>query len=768
VRGRDGPTPASATAQQAGIAALVALGLALRLWHLEHGLPDFTEEAIPFRKALEMWGWDTGRTDWNPHVFHYPSLTFYLQLWLQKLHFAIGRVTGAFASRGDYFVLYHLDPTPMVVVGRLLGIASDLVTIVCAALIGERVRRGTGLLAATLVAFSPTLLLASRSIFADTVMTALAMAALERMLAFRASGGPGKLVAASVLTGLAAGAKYPALLMTLPLFWVACERRAEAGGAPAGPGAVRALGGFGLEAVAGALAVFLATSPFIVLDWRTFSHDFEFLSHLTSQGHLGNLQAPGFAFHLRNLAADQGWPALALLALSAAFAAMRARAEGAWILLWTVLLLFGVPISLAHIEAERYLIPVIPPVALLASMAAWELGGGASERWRSSLSVALIALLAIPVVAAGTRAAATGVETTQGEARRWCEQNLGGRLLLQEHYGAVLATPNQISDIRESAPFHEARAEIQKRLLGHRTFHAVTLPLVISGTASNRVQSAEGRWLDLEIFPHPVDLNRLFYDPRLLEGVDLMLTSSQVRGRFEADPPRFEIERNLYRVLDEVGEVAAEFRPHGLVEGPRIRIYRLGPRAQETIERRLGPLDPLWWAEVVPPSYRARAEAILLPEARRNAATRYPDGRPAAWVVSLAPLFADKVDRFAFEMALYLAELDRCRPSESFAAASLTMNPGDLSACLLYVTCAGELGEWARARAASERTLEALGGGTGPELSVLRLDHASTLSHTGEPDSARRELEAVLQAVEPGSAVAQQARKMLEDLRGGH
>ena len=51
---------------------------------------------------------------------------------------------------------------------------------------------------------------------------------------------------------------------------------------------------------------------------------------------------------------------------------------------------------------------------------------------------------------------------------------------------------------------------------------------------------------------------------------------------------------------------------------------------------------------------------------------------------------------------------------------------------------------------------------------MLRLDHASTLSHTGEPDSARRELEAVLQAVEPGSAVAQQARKMLEDLRGGH
>src|SRR5439155_982216 len=344
-----------------------------------------------------------------------------------------------------------------------------------------------------------------------------------------------------------------------------------------------------------------------------------FLSHLTSPGHLGNLQAPGFAFHLRNLAADQGWPALALLALSAAFAVMRARAEGSWILLWTVLLLFGVPISLAHIEAERYLIPVIPPVALLASMAAWELGGGASERWRSSLSVALIALLAIPVVVTGAHAAATGVETTQSEARRWCEQNLGGRLLLQEHYGAVLATPNQISDIRESAPFHEARPEIQKRLLGRRTFHAVTLPLVISGTASNRVQSAEGRWLDLEIFPHPVDLNRLFYDPRLLEGVDLMLTSSQVRGRFEADP-------------------------------------------------------------------------------------------------------------FAFEMALYLAELDRCRPSESFAAASLTMNPGDLSACLLYVTCAGELGEWARARAASERTLEALGGGTGPELSVLRLDHASTLS----------------------------------------
>src|SRR5262245_18437781 len=74
------------------VAALVAL--ALRLWHIAHGLPDFVEEAIPLRRAFDMWGWRAGHADLNPHLFHYPSLSIYLQFALQHLHYWTGRLTG--------------------------------------------------------------------------------------------------------------------------------------------------------------------------------------------------------------------------------------------------------------------------------------------------------------------------------------------------------------------------------------------------------------------------------------------------------------------------------------------------------------------------------------------------------------------------------------------------------------------------------------------------------------------------------------------------
>jgi phage gp16-like protein len=35
--------------------ALASLAAGLRLWNLNHGLPEFSEEAIVFRKALDLW-----------------------------------------------------------------------------------------------------------------------------------------------------------------------------------------------------------------------------------------------------------------------------------------------------------------------------------------------------------------------------------------------------------------------------------------------------------------------------------------------------------------------------------------------------------------------------------------------------------------------------------------------------------------------------------------------------------------------------------------
>jgi hypothetical protein len=61
------------------------------------------------------------------------------------------------------------------------------------------------------------------------------------------------------------------------------------------------------------------------------------------------------------------------------------------------------------------------------------------------------------------------------------------------------------------------------------------------------VKSALGPAVDVEVFPHAADFNRMVYEPRLLQGVDYFATSSAVRGRFEADTARYAVEQPVLR-----------------------------------------------------------------------------------------------------------------------------------------------------------------------------------------------------------------------------
>jgi hypothetical protein len=246
---RDRFSPTSPVTAALLITLVLVSALVLRLWHIRHGLPDFLEEAIPFKKAFEMWGWETGRTDLNPHFFNYPTLSIYIHFALQKLHFAFGMLSGRYTVPADYWLAYHLDPTPQVVLARLVGVVSDGATLLGVWVIGERMRRGVGLLAALLLALAPTVLLTGRSIYSDSLMATLAVWALERLLAYQATGGRGRLLTALVLIGLAAGAKYTAGLLVVPLAAVLWFRHGR-----------RGLLWWPLAA-AGSFAVFLISSP---------------------------------------------------------------------------------------------------------------------------------------------------------------------------------------------------------------------------------------------------------------------------------------------------------------------------------------------------------------------------------------------------------------------------------------------------------------------------------------------------------------------------
>jgi len=737
------------------IAAIVTLAIALRVWRVRHGLPDFTEEAIPFKRAFDMWGWESGAVDWNPHLFHYPSLSFYLHFFVQKLHFAIGSVLGLYRGAGDYFVAFHTDPTPMVVLGRLLGILADAATVAATAVIGERARRGAGLAAAFLVAISPTMILDARSIYTDPIMTALSMWAIERMLVYAGSGRRSTLVSSAILIGLAAGAKYPAALLVFPLGWM-CWRRNGSRGLAAWAGAS-----------AGAFLVFLFTSPYIVLDFEHFASDFAVVRGLPASGHLGSLEHAGFLYYTGLLTRSVGWPGLALLIVSLAWTFTRARRSNTGVTLWIALLLFGLPISLGRIEAERYLIPIVPLAASLISLAIFESAALVPRRWRAAALATTLAALGIPVVFSGFAAAASGEDTTQLAARRWLEGHLGDReLLIQEAFGAELPTKRSVRDLSMTRAFQAARPEARERFLSRRTFRSVSLPLAVAGRAEVTLRW-KGRAITLRLFPHISDLNRFYYEPALLEGVDYFLTSSAVRGRFEADSMRDSVQVRLYRLLDSSADTAAVFRATGSRAGPTIVIYRLGERAQRALRERSGALDPLWWAARVPMEYRRQVQSMAPEEGPAAAvAMRNPDGTFTAWMRSLRTLFAERLRDFAYDLSLELTELGRTAEAERLAASIISVDPGDVPACGLFVASASRNGEWGAARSAMEAMLS-VRDPSGRGLPGLRIEYAQVLAQAGDRPAARRELTRVIEASPSASPVALRARTMLEALESG-
>jgi hypothetical protein len=178
------------------VALLVLCAVALRLWRVRVGLPDFLEEAIPLRIALGMKDAASGRIDWNPHQFNYPSLSVYAHFAVQQLVYAAQFASGHARNWADYLLAFDLDPSPMVIAARLFGIACDAALVIGVVRVGERLRRamtldagalaGAEFIAGALVAVSPILVITSSSIFCDSLMAALAVWAIERMFAWYA------------------------------------------------------------------------------------------------------------------------------------------------------------------------------------------------------------------------------------------------------------------------------------------------------------------------------------------------------------------------------------------------------------------------------------------------------------------------------------------------------------------------------------------------------------------------------------------------------
>lgn len=529
--------------------AVLALALVLRLDGIGWGLPySFVnvDESTVVPKAFAA-----ARGHLNPQFFYYPSLYFYL---LGGLYLVASPVLwllrhGNPLAMGSYVV----DPGPYFLLGRLLSAAFGTVSVYLVYRLGRAAYgRPAGLLAALFLAVMPLHVAYSHMAVTDVTATALSLLAL--LLLIPAAHGRGRrwLLAGAVAAGLATSVKYNLGLLVLPASVAAvyaCRGEAEVRVATGARAALLWPRLLVARVYAPMLVAFLAASPFVILDARHFAHDFLRQNLIMERGWLGfENTGNGFWYNLEvNLAGTLGVVLLVLAVLGLAWALWRRTRLDLMVAPYVIV--YFVYISTWKELADRYLLPIVPLLALLAVRCCFqmvELRPRARRIVAPLVVLLLVAAFVLPFSASLAFDRSLTGSDVRVRAEHWIEANIpAGSAIAVENYGPPLVGERSLHHYVD-AGLHPPAYRIER------------LQLPAPGT------------------PDPSrDLARL-----RREGIDYVLLSSGIGDRVRAAPEVYPSAVAFYRDLDAWAELVKVFRPGPGERGPVLRVYRLVPRSR--------------------------------------------------------------------------------------------------------------------------------------------------------------------------------------------
>lgn len=369
-RGTDVTHPSTAMAMRrhqvdvwlVGAAVVTALALGLRLAGLIYGLPEHFhwDEPTIMNRVIRMGGGDL-----NPHFFYYPTLLMYLLLVLQGMLYAVGHVLHVYPSADSFAVSYLTSSTASYLVGRTLVAALGGASVFLTYLVGRRfLSAPAGLVGALLLAVSPVHIGSSHFVTNDVPMAFFALLAYVFLWNVYTRGRPFDYVVSGVVIGLGVSTKYlPVVLLISLALAHAFRQRNETGGWRAAPRGLRWLAVGGVAA----FAAFAATSPYVLLDWRSAIHDYQIQSSLSSAAGCSSCGLNFVTYLTQTLGWSVGWPAyvLALVGLaSLAWTPGEARRRG--ILLASFPVMLFLMVGSERQPWARWLVPIAPFACLAA------------------------------------------------------------------------------------------------------------------------------------------------------------------------------------------------------------------------------------------------------------------------------------------------------------------------------------------------------------------------------------------------------------------
>lgn len=352
---------------------ILAAGCSVRLWHIDWDLPHIYEEAYPFGIAWRFWNWGNPGFDFNPHVFNYAALSFYVQFAVQLAHYGIGHLTGAYPTIEAYRLAYQTDSTIFLVMARSISVVFDLGTILCTYLIARRLTSpAIGLASCALVAINPLHVRESHLVNVDTPLTFFVMLSLYIIICkLYFTPRTRWYVLAGIFAGLAAATKYTGALLIPFMIFVHCMRSYSLREALRSVRNLRLVGSVALS-----VSVFLLLNPHILLNYAEFRERFSFIYfNVIEYGHLGVVSSEStIGFYLANtLPVYLGLPFALLTGASILYLLIRRTRELLFIIIFPVVYL-AITATWAY-RADRYMLPIMPLLIIIGCIgvaALWE------------------------------------------------------------------------------------------------------------------------------------------------------------------------------------------------------------------------------------------------------------------------------------------------------------------------------------------------------------------------------------------------------------
>jgi 4-amino-4-deoxy-L-arabinose transferase-like glycosyltransferase len=508
------------------VVGILLFALALRVPHLDWGFPEVHEEATPVREAIQFWGTPGSGIDLNPHFFKYPTFTFYLNFILQSAWYFGLSLANQVESLNEFRQLLGEQLTRAVLLGRWLQVFLGALAVLPALWLGRILGgRVGGWCAALLVAVLPMAVVESQQVTPDVALMVASALGLVTATRLAEGGKRSHYLWTGLWVGLAAAAKYPGALLVAALVVAHALRVRKGGEGPAGI----LLSGLLWQSLLIAGVVFVAASPYVVLDLSTAVADIGFERRHMALGHLGREDGRAFTYYLLDVFPRGLTPLVAvfsLLGLGGLLARRDLRARAlpglAFAAVWLVVL------GSWKMGAPRYVLPLVPLVAVWAGAGAdlvrQRLGGGRG-RERIVAAGMVLALLVWPLAESARAVAFRGRVDSRRAADEWIEAHVPeGSSILAERYGP------------EPSP--------ERFLVLYLPFHGVT--------------------------PHVYDLA---YLPQLYATFDYVVLSSGVSARYLARPREYSLQTAFYAALNASFDEMASFSP-GLYVGPEVRVLR--------------------------------------------------------------------------------------------------------------------------------------------------------------------------------------------------